>query len=201
MLRLVLGVALAAAILGAVAPALEDARTARSDRLVARELDRVAAAAESLAHEEAPGARRTLELSLLGGSPTTAPVAFVALGGVPGEETASDHRRRTAADDADRDLLAYRLAGGPVECRRVDADLRPVEGGPRVESAPDLLVLRGDGTYRLTLRVVRHRGRLAVTVTVGQSASRATTTPLARAKPPPNSTARDGSRRRAFATG
>lgn len=186
MLRLVLGVALAATLLGTVAPALEDARTARSERLVARELDRVAAAAESLAREEAPGARRTLELSLPGGSPTAAPVAFVALGGVPGERTAADRRRRTATDDADRDLLAYRLAGGPVERRRVDAALRPVEGGPRVESASQLLVVRGGGTYHLTLRLVRNRGRatVAVVVTVGESANRATTT-LARAKPPP----------------
>ncbi|WP_135827953.1 DUF7311 family protein [Halorussus halobius] len=187
MLRLVLGVALAAALLGAVAPALEDARATRTDRLAARELDRVAAAAESLAREEAPGARRTLDLSLPGDSPTTAPLAFVALGGVPSGETAPVDRRGARTDD-ERGVLAYRLAGGPVEVRRVGLDLRAGGDGTRGESDSRALVLRGGGTYHLTLRLVRNRGRPTVAVAVGRSVGRATT--LARAKPPPTAAVR-----------
>ena len=144
MLRVVLSVALAAALLATVAPALDDARATRTERLTERELGRVESAALTLAREEEPGARRILRISLPEDSPTTAPLAFVALGGVP-DEVAS-------ADTADDDLFAYRVAGGRTRVRRIEADLRVVREGETVESDSRALVLRAGGIYRLTLR-------------------------------------------------
>lgn len=158
MLRLVLAVALAVALLATAAPALEDARTTRTERLTERELDPVETAALTLAREEEPGARRVLRISLPDDSPTAAPLAFVALGGVPDEVV--------SADTADGDVFAYRVAGGRTRVRRVEADLRVVRDGEPVESDSRALVLRGGGTYRLTLRFVRHGGRPTIAVDV-----------------------------------
>lgn len=166
MLRVVLAVALAVALLAVVTPALEDARGERTRRLTARELDRVASAAQLLAREESPGARRTLAVSFPGESPTAAPIAFVSLGAVPNSTACGGV---TPADTAASDVLAYRIAGGEHRVRRVGVDLRVVRGGQRVESDSQTLVLRGDETYRLVLRLVRIRGRLTVVVNVANS--------------------------------
>lgn len=193
-LRVVLAVALAAALLGAVAPALEDARTTRTERLAARELGRVESAAQTLVREEAPGARRTLRISFPDDSPTAAPLAFVALGGVPGDDVHGE-QREAATDTAEGDVLAYRIAGGTLGVRRIDTDLRVVRDGTRIESDSRALVLRGGGTYHLTLRLVRNRGQSSVTVRVRDQSSvavrireppsRGTAPPPPRDKPPP----------------
>lgn len=158
MLRVVLSVALAAALLAAVAPAIEDARTTRTERLTERELGRVETAALTLAREEESGARRILRISLPGDSPTTAQLAFVALGEVP------DGEQKT--DTAESDVFAYRVAGGRTHVCRIGADLRVVREGDIVESDSRALVLRGGGTYRLRLRLVRLDGRPTVLVSV-----------------------------------
>lgn len=165
MLRLVLAVALAAALLAVVTPALEDARATRTERLTARELGRIESAAEALVHEESPGARRTLTVSLPARSPTAAPLAFASLGGIP-DRTAAGATSETA-DTSGWDLLAYRIAGGSTVVRRVGVDLRVVRDGETVASDSRALVLSGGETYRLTLRLVRIRGRLTVVVGVG----------------------------------
>lgn len=156
MLRLVFAVALAVALLATATPALEDARATRTERLTERELGRVETAALALARGEAPGARRTLRISLPGDSPTAASLAFVALGGLP------DGAKNI--DTADGDVFAYRVAGGRTRVRRVETDLRVVLGGDPVESDSRALVLRGGGTYRLTLRLVRLDGRPTIFV-------------------------------------
>ena len=125
MLRVVLGVALAVALVAAATPALEDARTDRTERLAERELGRVGTAAESLAREEAPGARRTLTLSLPADSPTAAPVAYVALGGLPADVSAVEES--VVTDTAEGDVLAVRVAGGRRHVRRVGVDLKSSE--------------------------------------------------------------------------
>lgn len=158
MLRVILAVALAASLLAATAPALEDARAARTERLTARELGRVETAALTLAREEDPGARRTLRISLPGDSPTAASLAFVALGGPP------DGTGRI--DTADGDLFAYRVAGGRRHVRRIGADLRVVSDGELAESDSRALVLRGGETHRVVLRLARIDGRPTVVVTV-----------------------------------
>jgi hypothetical protein len=173
----VLAVALAAAMLAVVTPALEDARATRTERLAARELGRVEAAAEALAREESPGARRTLSVSLPGESPTAAPLAFVALGGVPNAKSGENGEM---TDGAGRDLLAYRIAGGSTVVRRIGVDLRVVRDGQRVESDAQPLVLRDGESYRLVLRLVRVRGRPTVVVGVRDSSAR-----RALGKPPP----------------
>lgn len=168
MLRTVLAVALAAALVAAASPALESARTTRTERLTAGELDRIEAVARNLVREESPaalgdpGPRRTLTVSLPGESPTTAPVAYVALGGRPEEAP--------AADTAERDVFASRVAGSRHRVRRVDFDLRAAvpddDAGWRVEPDARPVVLRGGETYRLALRLVRLDGRPTVLLTV-----------------------------------
>ncbi|NEU57550.1 hypothetical protein [Halorussus sp. MSC15.2] len=187
MFRVVLGVALAVALVAAVVPALEDARAARTERLTERELDRVEAAAVTLAREESPGARRTLSVSLPGDPPTATPVLFVALGGLPG------NGNTTATDTAARDVLAYSIAGGDRHVRRVETDLRvgrarrtsstesrtPGGESRRNGDGPSgddsrALVLRGGEDYEVTLRLVSPDGRRTVAVSLRPSSSGAT---------------------------
>jgi hypothetical protein len=168
-LRVVLGVALAVALVAAATPALEDARTDRTERLAERELGRVGTAAESLAREEAPGARRTLTLSLPIDSPTAAPVAYVALGGLPADESAVEEsavEESAVTDTAERDVLAVRVAGGRRHIRRVGVDLRVVRDGTRSTADSRALVLRDGGTHEVTLRLVRLGGHRVVVVSI-----------------------------------
>lgn len=164
MLRTVLAVALAVALLAVTTPALDDARSARTDRLTTRELDRVESAAMALVREEAPGARRTLTVSLPGRSPTAAQLAFVALGGVPEGTAAARAKQAAGLDAAESDVVAYRLAGGRTRVRRLGVDLRIIREGTVVADDSQALVLHGGETYRLTLRLVRIDGRVVVTV-------------------------------------
>lgn len=178
MIRTVLAVALAVALVGAATPALDAARTTRSERLTAAELDRVEAAADGLVREESPakpnepGPRRTIDLEIPGDSPTTAPVAYVALGGRPEESAAETDRS---------DLFAFRVAGGPDRIRRVGFDLRvgvrdDSDSLPHVEPDGLPVVLRGGGTYRLVLRLRESGGRPTVVLTVRGLKSRSATT-------------------------
>ncbi|WP_276281060.1 DUF7311 family protein [Halorussus caseinilyticus] len=158
MLRVVIAVALAAALVAAVTPALEDARATRTERLTERELGRLERAAATLANEESPGARRTLALSFPAESPTATPLAFVSLGGLPGNES-------TAADTAVSDVFAFRVAGDPRRVRRAETDLRVVRDG-RVTTDDRALVLGGGESYTVTLRLVRRGGRRTVIVSI-----------------------------------
>jgi hypothetical protein len=168
-LRLVLAVVLAASLVAAATPAVEDARTTRSERLAERELDRVATAANALVREEDPSARRTLRVSFPGESPTEAPLAFVALGGLPDDASDDGFPREDdespAVDTAERDVLAYRVADGRRRVLRVDVELRVRRGDGSVSSDSRALVLRGGETHRLTLQLVRLDGRPTVVVT------------------------------------
>lgn len=168
MIRTVLSVALAAALTAAVAPALDDARTERTERLVAGELDRVAGVAERLAAEESPakpgepGPRRTLTVSLPSGSPTAAPVSRVALGGRPdGSAIEPSPRTGTAADGR----LVAAVEGGRRQVRRVGVEIRAAEpvGGESETDTTGPLVLRA-GSHRLVLRLVSRGGRPVVLV-------------------------------------
>ncbi|MFC4552947.1 MULTISPECIES: DUF7311 family protein [Halorussus] len=170
MLRAVLAVVLAAAMLAVTAPALDAARTARADRVAADELWAVGSAAEELAREEDPvpvgsaSARRAVALSVPDSAPTRAEVAAIAVGGVP--TTRRPENRTRAADTERSDVLAYRLAGGEWCVRRVGVDLRLVRDG-RVLRDRRALVRRG-GTHGLTLRLVRYRGRPTVVVSTAR---------------------------------
>lgn len=167
-LRLLLAVALAVALVAAATPALDGARASRSERLAERDADRVAAAAATLAAEESPGARRTVGVSLPPRSPTAAAVV-VAIGGVAGGEegpSSVPERGVSVTDSPTNDVVAFGVAGGRWQVRRVGTDLRVVRDGEVAESDDAALVLRGGETYAVTLRLRRVDGRRTVVVSV-----------------------------------
>lgn len=162
MLRVVLAVLLAVALLGAAMPVVEDARADRTSTLAAGELSRLAERATGLAAggEAGPdaGSRRTVDLSLPDGGFATAPLAYAAVGGLPDCDAPGD----TGAGD----VVAYRLVGGEPRVRHVPVDVRVVEAG-QARDDDEPLVLRGDAS--LTLALVEDEG--PPTVLVGRTGS------------------------------
>ncbi len=142
-MRVVLAVLLAVAVLAAVSPAVDQARRDRAVGVVEADLARIEAASAALAATEertgaaAPGARRVVTVRVPPGGPTSARVAYVAIGAAPDRE---------GDDAADGDVVAIGVAGREPRIRRLDVDLR-VAG--RDDAA---LVLRRPGTHRLVLR-------------------------------------------------
>ncbi len=168
MLRAVLAVVLAVALLGAAFPAVETARVERSATLAEGELAAFETAARDLVGTEDPApdprraARRTVTVDVPTTSFTTARVTFVAVGGVPDRGAAGGPDRPAKA--ADGAVIAYRLDGTthrrqlPVAVRVLgpDGDLRP---------AGEPLVLRGPA--RVTLLLLERDGDPVVAVTDG----------------------------------
>lgn len=133
MIRLVVGVALALALVGASLPPLAEARVDRSATLLEAELDRLARTAAVLVAESdpvaaGPGARRIVTLELPGRSLTSAAVAWVELRG-------------------DEDAAVYRLPGRPPTAVPLGVALRTPDG-------PVRLVDPGDHRVTLSLRRV-----------------------------------------------
>lgn len=149
MLRAVLAVALAAALVGAALPAVERGRVDAADRLVHGELRAIERGAESLldADEVGPGAgaRRSLTVELPAGSWRAAGVDYVSIRGV----------RRSPGQGVT--TVAYRIDGRPE--RRVTLAV-PLSVGE------EPLVL-GDGSHRLVLELTERDGRRVVVVTRG----------------------------------
>lgn len=161
MLRAVLAVALAVALLAASLPAVDRARRDHADSQVRGQLERLATAARTLAARNDPvpvgnaGATRTVTLRLPARGWRSAGVAYVAIGGVPGNVT---------TDTPDGDVLAWRLAGGPTRVVRVeDVAVHTVADG-RVAPDGRPLVVHEPGRHRVELSLVRHRGRPLVLV-------------------------------------
>jgi len=142
-LRAVLAVLLAAALLAVGAGAVEETRGSRADALAEGAADRLAAAVEALARRGTPTERRatpprrTLELSLPTGNVRTAPAALVVGAGVDG-------------DGPGRDPLLTRVAGERRTTRWLPVEVRAVGS---VGLAPDdePLVVRGDATVTVWL--------------------------------------------------
>lgn len=159
MLRVVVSVVLAAALLGVAQPAIEDARETAAERAVERELVAVERAVTDLRSEAAvpygqPGARRVVVLDLPERSFGSAGVAYVAIGGLP-------------EGDGSGNLLAYEVADRPPNTVRLDVDLRVERsrGGVRwLADDGNPLVLRTGGRHRLAFVPVRHDGRRVVVV-------------------------------------
>lgn len=150
MIRLVLAVVLATALVGATLPALEDARATNSERAVRSDLVRVERAVAELRAENAvapgePGARRVLSVTLPSESQTSARVPYVEFG---------SGSRGTG-------VLAYALAGGARREIRLSTDLRTDTGDA---GDGDPLVLRRAGTYRVALEPVRIGGERSILV-------------------------------------
>lgn len=126
--RTVLAVVLAVALLAASLPAVDDARRRRSANLVgveaeslARDLGRFASVND--ATRDVPGARLVVAVRLPGRSLTSVPVARFALHG-------------------EADTLEYRLRGGQTRRRAMPVDLRVAGAGERlalVEPGPHRL--------------------------------------------------------------
>ncbi|MFB6165079.1 MAG: hypothetical protein ABEJ31_07960 [Haloarculaceae archaeon] len=159
MLRAVLAVVLAAALVGTATAALDVAGHRQSDRLVDAEVERLVAAARDLQASEAavavgrPGARRHVTVHLPGKDLTTACVAYLAIGGDP---LADDRGDTTAA------TVAWKIVGGTRRNRRI-AGLsveHAVDGRPTARP----LVLREPGVHHLVLTLVRRNGRRVVLV-------------------------------------
>lgn len=165
MLRVVLAVLVAVALLGVAMPVVEEARDDRTARLLEGELTAVAESAGELATEGELSAtappRRSLRVDLPADGPGTAPVEYVAVGGVPDCKSPRD----TAAGD----VVAYRLSGHPPRVSHLPFDLR-VPGDGHVRDDDEPLVLAGDAT--LTLTLVERHGRRTVLAERGRSRSR-----------------------------
>lgn len=175
MLRAVLAVALAAAIVAVAVPAVEDARVDHADASLRDDLRRLRRTAVALAASSDPvpvgarGARATVTLRLPGQGWHAPRVAYVAVGGVPppvGGPSAGGPSRPGVTDPAGGDVFVWRVAGGPRHVLRVPVDVRTVaDGGPAAD--PEALVLRDPGRRRLALRLVRVHGRPVVVVRRG----------------------------------
>lgn len=148
MIRIALAVLLAAALLGAATPAVEDARVAATDRALGADLSRVGTAAETLVarHDAvrptAGPARRSVRLVVPERSWGRAR-ATVTL------ETASGGGR-----------LAWQVGDRPPRTRRIDVELGVWRDGEVVAGELRL----GPGARRLVLSLVRVHGRPTVAV-------------------------------------
>jgi len=185
--RTVLAVSLALALCALAFPAVEDARTTRTERAVDGELGGLSRAMHAVTADDPVavderGARRSVTVTVPSPSATSARVTFVAIGGVPTRDRPPDAEERLPADargdarsvdahgsaDARGDVLAYRVAGGRTHVERVPFDVRVAaekEGdGWQVRSDDDPLVVRSPGRIRLRLRFVTYRGTPTVLV-------------------------------------
>lgn len=165
MIRAVLAVSLSVAIISVASPAIDDARSTRSDKLVQGELIDVEQTVRTLdANEPAVpvgsvGARRVVSIQIPERSQTSAAVKRVVIGGVPngGEEL----------DTKAGDVLSYTSPNGARRVIRLDGvDIRVArqQGGKlEVERDDAPLVLR-PGTHRLVFRPVRIDGAAVILV-------------------------------------
>ena len=158
MIRAVLAVALAVALVGASLPAVEDARADRTDRRLAAATDRIERAATSLADgddgtpPDVAGARRTVAVEFPRRSLTAAPAEFLRI-----EESGSGSNA----------TVAYALPGRPTERRTI--------AGVEIRTPDGPIVLREAGVHRLALTLVRPIGERRAVVVVrrqGSSAAR-----------------------------
>lgn len=140
MIRVVLAVVAATALLTASLPAVKEARADRTASQMDRVGTRLGDASESLlaADDADAGARRVLTLTLPARSLTRAGVDRFAFGCTP---------------DC---VLEYRLSGGRTSHRVLGSDSLATPDGAIAFSRP--------GEHRLMLRVVRIDGRRVVTV-------------------------------------
>ena len=146
MIRAVLAVALAAALLGASLPAVDDARRDHTEQALGVELQRVERAAASLLRSDDPvtgaGARRVVSVSLPAESWTDAGVERVRVSGGRNGSTG---------------VITWTVRTGRHGVRRLpDVPLRTPDG--------EALKLESAGMYRLVLSLERERDATVVRV-------------------------------------
>lgn len=148
MIRAVLAVVLAVALLSLSLPAIEDARTKRTDQQLATELEQLDRAAADLYEAEVPrtatpGARRTVTIRIPERGVTTAGVTEVRIGG-----------KRPAE-------YAYQLPGGPLRTIPASVPVMPAGGDP--------ITLSGSGNHRLVLTLAQRNGTKTVEIRAAES--------------------------------
>lgn len=160
MLRVVVAVALATALVGASMPAIQTARVDHAHGRMDTELDTLVATAGRLQERNdpvpppIPGARRTVELHLPGGSWASAEVAYLVVPGPSNERPPGTVR--------------YRVAGGRERKRSTGVPLVGPPGG---------LHIGGAHRHRLVLVYTTYRGKPVVLVRHPEFKSDAVTTP------------------------
>jgi len=180
--RVALAVLLAAVLLAAVGPAVQDARRERAVGAVEADLAAVESAARSLAATDAAvggvdGARRVVTVRVPRASATSAAVRYVAVGAVPG---------RDAGDGPNGDVVAVAVGDRPPVVVRLDVDLRIRDGDDRALRLTDpgrhrLAIRPLPGTDAVAVRRVDGRGgdgARAESVAAGSSAMRGPTTAM-----------------------
>lgn len=128
MIRTLLSVALAAALLAASLPAIESAAADRTAAALDRDIDRIERAGASLLADDDPGARRVVTVRL--------PAASLGSAGVDA----------FTIDCQPRCTARYRLDDAGSRTRRLSFPLTTPDGPVRLGRA---------GDHRLTLRLVR----------------------------------------------
>lgn len=166
MIRAVLAVLLATALLATSTAAMDRAARARGDRLAESTTDELVAGMVDLTRTESAlprvreAARRVVDVAVPDAGVATATVEYVAIGGVPRTPVENDTRRR--------DVVAYKLAGSPPEVQWVPVDVRvPVDGShgsnpPRVSLADDDEPLVVEDPATVVLRLLSRDGRSVV---------------------------------------
>lgn len=154
MIRAVVSVGLATAVLAASLPAVEDARADRTGARLDVAVERIERAARELRqHEDAtapwlPGARRSLAVDLPERSWTAAGVGVLAVGARP-RETAD---ARTDRDQSTGDTSVAGAENGTLVATRVRGEPTSIEYVPvRIDGQ---VVIREGGRHRLTLVLV-----------------------------------------------
>ncbi|WP_266076026.1 DUF7311 family protein [Haladaptatus caseinilyticus] len=166
--RTVLAVVLAVVCCSISYPAIDDARSVRTNHHVDQELTRLENAMTDLVDESAVsigdrGARRVVTLSVPSPSVTVADVEYVAIGGVPGTRRSKD---------VYGDVLAYRIEGGRRHVYHVPFDLRVAmrnggnENSDRWRLEPDRkpLVIRDIEHTTIELLLVKQHGERVILV-------------------------------------
>lgn len=163
MLRVVFAVLLAVAILGVALPVVETTRVERSATVVEGDLAAFERAATDLSASADPAAeldgaaRRTVTIKVPRASPTTAPIAFVAIGGLPGGSTEPPRQEGST-------VIAYQI-DGTTHVRRVPVEIRVLAPDGDLRPPGELLVLRE--TRKVTLLLLERDGEPVVAVTTG----------------------------------
>ncbi|MFB6087467.1 MAG: hypothetical protein ABEJ85_03010 [Haloarculaceae archaeon] len=175
MIRAVLTVALAVAVLGVALPAVEQASTQRGDTATRRAVDDLVSAARALAADSdalppnLSTARRSLTLDLPTNERLKRGLATLRIERPPSPR-ASDADANVSVGTGSQfrtgTRLVWRVRGATTHVRQVgDVRLRPAGWGAR--RTPDAVTLRTGGRRRLVLELVRVDGHRVVWVHVG----------------------------------
>jgi len=157
MLRVVVAIVLAVALLAVSLPALETARHDHSEQRVSAALDRLTATVQDVHAREAAvgegmdGARRVVTVRLPARTWTDAGIEYLAIGA---------HPDRHGVDETNESTFVWQVTGNEPRERRL-TDI-PVEAD--TDGGENPLVIREPGIHRLAVTVSERRNRTVVVV-------------------------------------